>query len=70
MLIPIGHENMAARRWPVITIGLIVLNAVILVITNAAIDKESPELGARRPTSSCWQPRTPSSRCPIRSNNW
>jgi len=48
MLIPIGHENMAARRWPVITIGLIVLNTVILVITNAAIDKESPELGSTK----------------------
>lgn len=45
MLIPIKHENMEARRWPVITIGLIVLNTVIFLITNAAMDRESPELG-------------------------
>jgi len=48
MLIPIRHENMEARRWPVITIGLIVLNTVIFLITNAALDKEAPELGSTK----------------------
>ena len=46
MLIPIKHENMEARRWPVITIALIVINTVVFLITNAAMEKESPELGA------------------------
>jgi len=45
MLLPIGHENMQARRWPVITIGLIVLNTIIFVATNATMEQESPELG-------------------------
>ena len=45
MLIPIRHENMEARRWPVITIGLIVLNTIIFIATNSAMNSESPELG-------------------------
>ncbi|HVM94408.1 MAG TPA: rhomboid family intramembrane serine protease [Terriglobales bacterium] len=48
MLIPIRHENMEARRWPVITIGLIVLNTVIFVVTTGTMDKESPELGSTK----------------------
>ena len=48
MLIPIRHENMQARRWPVITIGLIALNTIIFLITSTAIDKESPELGTTK----------------------
>jgi len=45
MLIPIRHENMEARRWPVITIGLIALNTIIFVATTSMMDKQSPELG-------------------------
>jgi hypothetical protein len=37
MLIPIGHENMPARRWPVITIGLIVINVVVFLFTSLFI---------------------------------
>lgn len=48
MFIPIRHENMEARRWPVITIGLIVLNTVIFLITNSAMDQEAPELGSTK----------------------
>jgi len=48
MLLPIGHENMQARRWPVITIGLIVLNVVVFLLTNARINRESPELAETR----------------------
>jgi Rhomboid family len=48
MLIPIGHENMEARRWPVITIGLIVLNTVILPITHGTMEQQSPELGSTK----------------------
>ncbi len=48
MLIPIRHENMEARRWPVITIGLIVLNTIIFLFTNSAMEKESPELGSTK----------------------
>ena len=45
MLLPIKHENMATRRWPVITIALIVINTVVFLFTNSAIEDESPPLG-------------------------
>ena len=34
MLIPLRHENMQGRRWPVITIGIIALNVVIFLGTH------------------------------------
>ncbi len=48
MLIPLKHENMTARRWPVITIGLIVINTLVFLFTIQAIDREGPELGQAR----------------------
>src|SRR6202163_3473908 len=45
MLIPIKHENMAARRWPVVTLALIALNAAVFLFTLSAIDDEAPQLG-------------------------
>jgi hypothetical protein len=45
MLIPLRHENMQGRRWPVITIGLIALNVLIFLGTHWQMDREGPELG-------------------------
>ncbi len=45
MLIPIRHENMEARRWPVVTLALIAVNVVVFLFTMSAIDDESPQLG-------------------------
>ena len=45
MLIPIRHENMSARRWPVITIGLIVINSVVFLATYSAMHEQAPEMG-------------------------
>ena len=45
MLVPIKHENMAARRWPVITIALIVINVAVFLFTMSAMDEEAPQLG-------------------------
>jgi membrane associated rhomboid family serine protease len=45
MLIPIKHENMEARRWPVVTITLIVLNVVAFLFTMDTMEKQSPEFG-------------------------
>ncbi len=45
MLIPIRHENMSARRWPVITLALIVLNTVAFVLTTSKIHDEGSALG-------------------------
>ena len=48
MLIPLRHENMQGRRWPVITIGIIALNAVIFLGTHWTMDRQAPELGEAR----------------------
>ena len=49
MLIPIQHENMSARRWPVITLGLILLNFAVFLATHRVIEKQDAQL---------WQTRT------------
>jgi membrane associated rhomboid family serine protease len=45
MLIPIKHENMSARRWPVVTLALIAINVAVFLFTLSAIDDEAPQLG-------------------------
>jgi membrane associated rhomboid family serine protease len=45
MLIPIKHENMTARRWPVVTLSLIAINVVVFLFTMTAMDSQAPELG-------------------------
>jgi membrane associated rhomboid family serine protease len=45
MLIPIKHEDMSARRWPIITIALIVINVVAFLATFTEMGQEGPELG-------------------------
>jgi membrane associated rhomboid family serine protease len=45
MLIPLRHENMRGRRWPIITFVIIALNVVIFLGTHATIDGQEPELG-------------------------
>jgi membrane associated rhomboid family serine protease len=44
MLIPIGHENMTARRWPVVTFALILINILVFIATKSALEKEWREL--------------------------
>jgi len=44
MLFPIKHENMAARRWPVITLGLIALNCLIFLGTHRVMDEQDAVL--------------------------
>ena len=43
MLIPLRHENMEGRRWPVITFGLIALNVLIFLGTHWKIEAQEPE---------------------------
>lgn len=45
MLIPIRHENMSARRWPIITLALIALNTVVFLGTHWTMEEEAPQLG-------------------------
>jgi len=48
MLFPIKHENMTARRWPLITLGLILVNFAIFLSTHQAMeDQEDPLLSAK-----------------------
>ncbi len=44
MLIPIKHENMEARRWPVVTLALIAINVLVFLFTMSAVEDETPEL--------------------------
>jgi membrane associated rhomboid family serine protease len=48
MLIPIRHENMSARRWPIVTLTLIVANTVIFLATQSAMHEQAPQLGTLR----------------------
>lgn len=45
MLIPLRHENMQGRRWPVVTFGIIALNVLLFLCTHSIIDRQAPELG-------------------------
>jgi membrane associated rhomboid family serine protease len=45
MLIPIKHENMAARRWPVVTLSLIAINTIVFLLTTMSMSDEAPQLG-------------------------
>lgn len=44
MLIPIGHDKMSARRWPIITFGLIALNVAVFLSTHSTIETQGSEL--------------------------
>jgi len=48
MLIPLRHENMEGRRWPVITFGIIALNIIVFLGTHWTIERQGPELGQVR----------------------
>ena len=45
MLIPIRHENMTARRWPIVTLSLIAINTIVFLFTHGALTSQAPELG-------------------------
>src|SRR5690348_4577977 len=45
MLIPIKHENMSARRWPVITFALIAINVVVFAATYSPLQDEQKQIG-------------------------
>lgn len=43
MFLPLRHESMQGRRWPVITIALVVINLLAFVGTHWRIDQENPQ---------------------------
>jgi len=48
LLIPLKHENMEGRRWPVITFALIALNIIAFVATHWTIEQQEPEIAQVR----------------------
>jgi membrane associated rhomboid family serine protease len=48
MLLPIGHENMAARRWPVVTLSLIAINTIVFLLTMTSMHDDQKQLGEVR----------------------
>jgi membrane associated rhomboid family serine protease len=44
VLIPIQHANMTARRWPLVTIALILINFAIFLCTHQTVDAQDPQL--------------------------
>ena len=45
MLIPIRHENMSARRWPLVTFALIAINAVVFLATFQSLEADNKQVG-------------------------
>src|SRR6266404_7684306 len=43
MLIPLRHENMEGRRWPVISIAIIVINILAFLGTHWQIEAQNPK---------------------------
>lgn len=45
MIFPLAHENLRGRRWPWITIGIILLNTVIFLFTHGQMEQEMAQTG-------------------------
>ena len=45
MLIPIRHENMSARRWPLVTFALIAINVVVFLATFQSLEAGNKQVG-------------------------
>src|SRR5216684_6047808 len=43
MLIPLRHENMEGRRWPVVTFAVIALNILVFLCTHWKMEEQAPE---------------------------
>jgi len=48
MLIPLRHENMEGRRWPVVSIALVLINLVAFLATHGRIEDQNPRNGEVR----------------------
>jgi membrane associated rhomboid family serine protease len=44
LLIPVKHENMEGRRWPVVTFALIALNIIAFLGTHWTMESQGPEI--------------------------
>jgi hypothetical protein len=48
VFLPLRHESMQGRRWPIITIALIAINLLAFLGTYWQIDQEDPQRGEVR----------------------
>lgn len=48
MFLPLRHDSMEGRRWPILSIALVLLNLVIFLGTHNLIDEENPQRGEVR----------------------
>ena len=60
MLIPLRHENMEGRRWPVVTFVLIALNILVFLCTHWKMEEQAPNEPKFECTSSSWPECIPS----------
>src|SRR5215471_19126849 len=44
IIVPIRHENMESRRWPVITLALIAINVIVFLCTMQSMQENAAEL--------------------------
>ncbi len=54
MLIPLRHENVEGRRWPLISIARVVINLVVFLATHGQIKERRssrPHSASRRHAS-------------------
>jgi len=59
MFIPLRQENMEGRRWPVISIALVLIKRVAFLATPGRTEGQNPKD----------EPCTPNLRCPRMSRN-
>ncbi len=45
MLIPLSHDQMEARRWPIITFALIAINVAVFLFTHGPMQQERRQIG-------------------------
>ena len=44
MIIPLRHESNRGRRWPYVTIAIIVLNVLVFLVTHGRFEEEAARL--------------------------
>lgn len=56
MIIPLTHEDMQARRWPIVTTILVVLNVLVFLYTSVLRNQHEKEVaGAERDLLAYWE---------------
>jgi membrane associated rhomboid family serine protease len=43
MFLPLRHDNMEGRRWPVVTIALVFINLLVFLATHGRVEEQGPQ---------------------------